>query len=94
MPRFDPVLVDVHDQLEPMLARHLVAEGVHLAELPGRIDVQERERRLARGESLQRQLEHDRAVLADRVQHHRLLGLRGDLAHDVDALGLEPLQVG
>ena len=34
-----------------------------------------------------------RAVLADRVQHHRLLALGDHLAHDVDALGLEPLQV-
>jgi fructose-1,6-bisphosphatase/inositol monophosphatase family enzyme len=34
-----------------------------------------------------------RAVLADRIEHHRLLALGDDLAHDVDALGLEALQV-
>jgi hypothetical protein len=27
------------------------------------------------------------------AQHHRLLGLGGHLAHDVDALGLEAIQV-
>ena len=35
-----------------------------------------------------------RAVLADRVEHHRPLALGDGLAQDVDALGLEPLQVG
>jgi anti-sigma factor RsiW len=42
---------------------------------------------------LARQVQHDRAVLADGIQHHRLVGLCDDLAHDVDALGLQPLQV-
>ena len=44
-------------------------------------------------ERLQRQVQHHRAVLADRVEHHRPLALGDDLAHDVDALGFEPLQV-
>ena len=34
------------------------------------------------------------AVLADRVEHHRLLGLGDGLAEDLDALGLQPLEVG
>ncbi len=41
-----------------------------------------------------RQVQHHRAVLADGIQHHRLFALGHHLAHDVDGLGLEPLQVG
>ena len=44
-------------------------------------------------ERLHRQVQHHRAVLADRVQHHRPLALGHHLAHDVDALGLQALQV-
>ena len=32
-------------------------------------------------------------ILADRIEHHRALGLGDHLAHDVDALGLEPLEM-
>ena len=32
-------------------------------------------------------------VLADRIEHHRVLELGDDLAEDVDALGLELAQV-
>ena len=41
-----------------------------------------------------REVQHHRAVLADGIQHHRILGLRNYLADDVNALGLEPLQPG
>src|SRR5690606_13427927 len=33
------------------------------------------------------------AVLAHRIEHHRARGLGDHLAHDVDALGLQPLKV-
>ena len=39
-------------------------------------------------------MQHDRAVLADRVEHHGVLALGDGLAQDVDALGLEALEVG
>ena len=42
---------------------------------------------------LHRQPHHHRRVLADRVQHHRVLELGRHLADDVDALGLELLQM-
>ena len=80
-------------QIEPEPRGRLVAERDHLAELPGRVDVQERERRLRRIERLHRQVQHHRAVLADRIEHHRPLALGDDLAHDVDALGLEALKM-
>ena len=40
------------------------------------------------------QADHDRAVLADRIEHDRVLKLGRHLADDVDALGLELLEVG
>ena len=89
----DAVLVHVHEEVDAVLLRHPGAEGVHLLELPRRVDVQERERRRRRRERLLGQAEHDRAVLADRVEHHRVLGGGDDLAHDVDRLGLEPLEM-
>jgi hypothetical protein len=45
-------------------------------------------------EGLAREVQHHRAVLADGIEHHGLLGFRHDLAHDVNALGLEPLEMG
>ena len=42
---------------------------------------------------LDSQMEHDRAVLADGLEHHRLLGLGDDLAHDMDRLALEVLEM-
>jgi hypothetical protein len=39
-------------------------------------------------------MQHHRAVLADRVKHDRLFALGHHLAHDVDALGFQALQVG
>ena len=89
----EPFGVDVHEQIEPEPLGGLVAERDHLAELPGGIDVQERKRRLGREERLQRQVQHHRAVLADRIEHHRPLALGDDLAHDVDAFGFETLKV-
>src|SRR5262249_38046715 len=89
-----PLLVRPHLQLEPLLATVTVAELDHRLELPGRIDVQQGEGEPAGVERLLRQAQHDGGVLADRVEHHRPLELGGDLADDVDALGLEQFQMG
>ena len=91
-PRFRRV-VGVHDQPKAVLAAERVAKRDHVAELPARIDVQQRERQRARVERLHGEPHHDRRVLADRVQHHRVLELGRHLADDVDALGLELLQM-
>ena len=85
--------VRVHDQVEAELARHAVAERDHLPELPGRVDVHQRERQLARVERLAGQVQEHRAVLADRVQHDRVVELGRHLADDVDALRLEALEL-
>jgi len=85
------ILMD--EQFHPRLARGAVTERVHVAELPGRIDMEERERRRRRIEGLLRQVQHHRAVLADRIEHHGTLGLRHHFAQDVDTLRFQPLQV-
>ena len=85
--------VAVHDEAHARFGGHAIAHLVHGAELPGGVDVQERERRRRREEGLLRDVQHDRAVLAHRVEHHRVVGLGDRLPHDVNAFGLEPLQV-
>ena len=89
----DRFLVGVDDQPRADLPRVPVAELDHLAELVGRVDVQQRERNRPGVERLLRQPQQHRRVLADRIEHHRPLELGDHLAHDVDALGLERPQV-
>ncbi len=85
--------VDVGDQVEPHFLDHLVAEAVHLLEFPLGVDVHHRERQLAREESLARQVQHHGGILADRVQHDRVVELGGHLADDMDAFRLQLFQV-
>jgi hypothetical protein len=51
------VLID--QQFHAADFRHLLAQFVHGAELPRRIDMQQRKRRRGRIESLARQMQHD-----------------------------------
>ena len=90
---FEPLLVRVHTQVEAVLFAELVSELDHAPELPGRVDVQEREGQLAAMEGLLRQVHHHRRVFSDRVEHHGTLELGGDFAQDVDALGFELSEV-
>ncbi len=90
----DRFRVAVDQQFHPRLARGFFAQRVHRLELPGGVDMEQREGWRRGVEGLARQMEHHRAVLAHRVEHHRLLGLGDDLAHDVDALGFEPFKMG
>ena len=76
-----------------MLRDQAIAELDHLGEVVPGVDVQQREGDLARGEGLLGEAdEHDR-VLAAAEEQGGLLTLGGDLAHDVDGLGLERAQV-
>ena len=90
----EAVLIDMDDEIEPVAPRHLVAEGDHVAELPGRVDMEQREGQLAREEGLQREMQHHARILADRIEHHRIGELGRDLADDGDRLGFEPLEMG
>ncbi len=63
----DALLVDVDAQIEPEPPRRLVAEGDHLAELPGRVDVQQRKGQRRGMERLHRDVQHRAGILADRI---------------------------
>ncbi len=94
MPSFRPSSLMYTSSSKPeFVADVVLAKLDHLAKLPRRVDVHQREGRLGRVERLQRQLDHHGRVLADRVQHDRILELRGHLADDVNALGLQLLQM-
>ena len=77
----------------PSSLRLRVAKCVHLTELPHGVHVDQRERRLAGIERLHCQVQHDRAVFTNAVQHRRIVTLGNGLAHDVDGLCLQALQV-
>jgi hypothetical protein len=92
--RLHAVVVDVDDEIDAEAPRRFVAERDHLPELPRGVHMHEREGRLGRVERLHGQVHHDGAVLADRIEHHRVLALGDDLPHDVDALGFQALEMG
>jgi hypothetical protein len=87
------IRVDVGNQIQAHFLDHLVAKTIHLLEFPARVHVHDRKRQLARKESLARQMQHHGRILADRVQHHRIIKLGGDLADDVDAFRLQLFQM-
>ena len=89
----EAIVIGVHDEIEPEIAHGLVAEGDHVAELPRRVDVQQREGRLGRPERFPREVQQNGRVLADRVEQHRCAELRRSLAENVNALGLEQLEM-
>ena len=66
----------------------------HLGEVVPRVDVHQREREAAGAERLLGQAQQHDRVLAAREQQHGPLELGGDLAHDVDRLRLELVEVG
>src|SRR3984893_9345484 len=81
--------IGMHDEPKSKLAGTTIAERDHLAEFPGRIDMQQRERQLRRIKRLECQMQEDGGVLADGIEQHRLVALGHSLADDVDAFGLE-----
>ncbi len=81
-----------HDQVEAPLERQPVAVLDHLRHLVGRVDVHERDRHVAE-ERLARQVQEHRAVLADGPQHADVAEPAVRLAQDVDALGLERVEL-
>ena len=89
----DRLLHGADEQRQAELRHQPVAELDDLGEVVARVDVQQRERDLARRERLLREPhEHDR-VLAAAEQQRGALTLGRDLADDVDGLGLEGAQV-
>ena len=88
-----PVGVRPDQEPDLGLACHTVAELDHLPELPARVHVQQRERDGPGMKGFLGEAQHHRGILADRVQHPRVLELRCDFPDDVDALGFELLQM-
>ena len=93
-PLLDPFLVAIDQHIQPILFRHMVPELDHLLELPGGVDMHKRERRLLRIKGLEGQVQQHGAVLADGVQHDRLLTFGGHLPDNVDGLRLQLFQMG
>ncbi|RMV96151.1 hypothetical protein ALP01_05381 [Pseudomonas caricapapayae] len=85
--------IDVSDQIKAHFLDHLVTEAIHFLEFPAGIDVHDREWQFTGEECLARQVQHHGRILADRVQHHRVIELGGDLADDVDAFRLQLFQM-
>src|SRR5204863_9343548 len=89
-PLFAAFFVDVDDELQAKLFGDVVvAQLVHFAKLPGRIDVHQWKRRLRGVKRLLRQPDHDRRVLADRIEHYWIFEFGDHLAQDVDTLSFE-----
>src|SRR3954449_4611981 len=92
-PVVDRLLHGGDDQPLAELGDAAVAELDDLGEVVPGVDVHQREREPPRPEGLLGQPQHHDRVLAAAEEHHRPLELGGDLAHHVDRLGLEDLQV-
>ena len=90
----DPVLVNIHDEVEAELVPDIgIAEGDHLPEFPGCVNMHQGEGRLPRRERFPRQMQHDRRIFADGVQHDRMIELSRHLTNDMYALCLKTLEM-
>ena len=92
-PSANACVIRFDDQFCPDGGNKVVAELNHFMELIARIDVQQGERDFAGKERLLGQPDHNRRVLADGIQHHRVLKFGGDFANDLNALGFEQVQM-
>jgi hypothetical protein len=89
----DRLLHARHDQLLPEFRHAAVAELDHLGEVVAGVHVHQREWEGRRAERLLGEAQQHDRVLAAAEQQHRALQFRGDLAHHVDRLALQRLQV-
>ncbi len=89
----EPCAIDVDDQIEPETLHGFIAKPDHVAEFPGGVDVQQRERQIRRMECLPCQMQHDRRVLADRIEHDRLAAFSDDFTEDEDRFRFQAAQV-
>ncbi len=88
----DCLLVAVDPQLRADGPAEFVTEGVHFRKLQAGIDVQEREWDRPGCKRFLRQTNHDRGVLAHRIEHHWALELGDYLADDMDTLRLQRVE--
>src|SRR3954447_6106471 len=79
-------------QIEIPFLAVVIAKAIHLRKLLAGVDMEGRERQTAE-ERLARQPDHDVGVLAERPQQGDLLQTGKSLAEDVDARGLELVEM-
>jgi len=82
-----------HDQAFAQFGGALVAEGDDFLVIVAGVDVHQRERELARAESLFGETQHADRVLAAGEQQDRVGTLAGHFTHDVDGFGFEPVEM-
>ena len=85
--------VAVDDQAHAAGLRNRVAQIVHRAEFPCRIDVEQGEWRGRGEEGFSREVEHHRRILADAVEQDGRAAFRNDLTEDMDRLRLQPIEM-
>jgi hypothetical protein len=81
------------DQVHSCVRSGGFAQLVHGAEFPSRIDMQQREWRRCWIKRLLCQPQHNRRILAHRIQHDGPVGLPHHFSKDMDAFGFEPVEV-
>src|SRR6516225_5733893 len=89
----ESILIDVDNQPSSKFARTGISERDHVAEFPGRVDMQQRKRQLRRVEGFQRKMQKDRRVLADGIKKHRVVAFGNGLTNDMDAFRFELLEM-
>jgi len=87
------IFIDMHEKLEALFARLRIAKLDHLAELPGRVDMQKGKWRRCWIKRLHRQMHHDRRILAHRIEHDRIGKGCCDFAKNMDRFCFETLQM-
>src|SRR5262245_27261038 len=85
-------LIDMHQKVHAKPRRRFIPERNHLTKFPGRVDMQQRKRRLSRSKSFFREMQHRARVLSDRVKHHRVAKFGDGFSQDMDRFRLEPSQ--
>ena len=92
-PRLEGFHIALYNQVPSVFLGIFVAELNHFLELPLGVDVHQGEGHLARIEGLFGQTHHHGRVLADAIEHHRILELGRHLTNDMNGLGFEFLQM-
>ena len=83
--------VFVYDKVHARVSRRFFAQRIHVFELPGGIDMQERKRRGGRIKGFFCDMQHSLAIFANAVEHDRIFGFGRHFAHNVYAFGFQPL---
>lgn len=87
-------MVGVDDEIEAERSRLRVAEGDHLPEFPGGVDMHDLEGDGAGVKGLARQVQQNRGIFSDGIEQDRPVEHGLGLAQDVDGLGLQHALAG